>query len=122
MAEQGFFKNLVNKLPYQTMDFNAVMQDLNPKYSTFQDTGMRRVEALAKNSIFYNNDFNNQGAGQIAVDPDTGLPSTLQKLHTPSLGREETEASSTPWMRHISRWKKRLEERLCGHILHSLRM
>ena len=68
MAEQGFFKNLVNKLPYQTMDFNAVMQDLNPKYSTFQDTGMRRVEALAKNSIFYNNDFNNQGAGQIAVD------------------------------------------------------
>jgi hypothetical protein len=68
MAEQGFFKNLVNKLPYQTMDFNAVMQDLNPKYNTFQDTGMRRVEALAKNSIFYNNDFNNQGAGQIAVD------------------------------------------------------
>ncbi len=29
---------------------------------------MRRVEALAKNSIFYNNDFNNTGAGQVSVD------------------------------------------------------
>ena len=69
MAEQqGFFKNIINKLPYQSVDFNVVMQDLNPKYTTFQDTGMRRVDALAKNSIFYNNDFNNTGAGQIAVD------------------------------------------------------
>jgi hypothetical protein len=69
MAEQqGFLKNIINKLPYQSVDFNVVMQDLNPKYTTFQDTGMRRVDALAKNSIFYNNDFNNTGAGQIAVD------------------------------------------------------
>ena len=69
MAEQqGFFKNIINKLPYQSVDFNVVMQDLNPKYTTFQDTGMRRVDALAKNSIFYNNDFNNTGLGQIAVD------------------------------------------------------
>ena len=74
MAEQykkgqsGFLKNLVNKLPYQSLDFNKVLGDLNPKYNTFEDTGMRRVEALAKNSIFYNNDFNNTGTGQIAVD------------------------------------------------------
>ena len=63
MAEQykkgqsGFLKNLVNKLPYQSLDFNKVLGDLNPKYNTFEDTGMRRVEALAKNSIFYNNDL-----------------------------------------------------------------
>ena len=64
----GFFKNIVNKLPYQSVDFNKVLQDLNPKYDTFQDVGMRRVEALAKNSIFYNNEFNNTGAGQVSVD------------------------------------------------------
>ena len=66
--QSGFLKNLVNKLPYQSVDFNKVLGDLNPKYNTFEDTGMRRVEALAKNSIFYNNDFNNTGTGQIAVD------------------------------------------------------
>ena len=64
----GFLKNIVNKLPYQSVDFNKVLQDLNPKYDTFQDVGMRRVEALAKNSIFYNNEFNNTGAGQVSVD------------------------------------------------------
>ena len=66
--QSGFLKNLVNKLPYQSLDFNKVLGDLNPKYNTFEDTGMKRVEALAKNSIFYNNDFNNTGTGQIAVD------------------------------------------------------
>ena len=64
----GFLKNLVNKLPYQSVDFNKVLGDLNPKYNTFEETGMRRVEALAKNSIFYNNDYNNTGTGQIAID------------------------------------------------------
>ncbi len=67
-GQSGFLKNIVNKLPYQSVDFNKVLQDLNPKYDTFQETGMRRVEALAKNSIFYNNEFNNTGAGQISVD------------------------------------------------------
>ncbi len=67
-APSGFLKNLVNKLPYQSVDFNKVLGDLNPKYDTFENTGMRRVEALAKNSVFYNNDFNNTGSGQIAID------------------------------------------------------
>ena len=72
MAEQGqqnnFFKNLVNKLPYQSLDFNNVINDLNPKYNEFQDVGMNRTEALAKNSIFYNNDFNNTPSGHVSVD------------------------------------------------------
>ena len=55
----GFFKNIASKLPYQSVDLNRVLQDLNPKYNTFEDAGMRRVEALSKNSIFYNNDYNN---------------------------------------------------------------
>ena len=67
-GQSGFLKNLVNKLPYQSVDFNKVLGDLNPKYNTFEETGMRRVEALAKNSVFYNNDFNNTGTGQIAID------------------------------------------------------
>ena len=67
-GQSGFLKNLVNKLPYQSVDFNKVLGDLNPQYNTFEETGMRRVEALAKNSVFYNNDFNNTGSGQIAID------------------------------------------------------
>ncbi len=64
----GFFKNIANKLPYQSLDFNNVINDLNPKYSSFQDVGMNRTEALAKNSIFYNNDFNSTPSGHISVD------------------------------------------------------
>ena len=64
----GFFKNLVNKLPYQSLDFNNVINDLNPKYNQFQDIGMNRTEALAKNSIFYNNDFNSTPSGHVSVD------------------------------------------------------
>ena len=64
----GFFKNIANKLPYQSLDFNNVINDLNPKYSSFQDVGMNRTEALAKNSIFYNNDFNSKPSGHVSVD------------------------------------------------------
>jgi len=66
--QSGFFKNLVNKLPYQSLDFNNVINDLNPKYNQFQDVGMNRTEALAKNSIFYSNDYNNTPTGHISVD------------------------------------------------------
>lgn len=62
----GFFKNLVNKLPYQALDLNTVLAQLNPKYETFRDTGSRRTEALARNSIFYDNDYNNMPSGSIA--------------------------------------------------------
>jgi hypothetical protein len=62
----GFFKNITNKLPYQSLDFNAVLSQLNPKYEVFQDTGSRRVEALARQSIFYDNDYNNMPSGSIA--------------------------------------------------------
>ena len=67
-GQGGFLKNLVNKLPYQSVDFNKVLSDLNPKYQSFEDVGMKRTEALAKNSIFFNNEYNNTGTGQISVD------------------------------------------------------
>jgi len=66
--QSGFFKNILNKLPYQTVDFNKVLNDLNPKYNSFEEVGMKRTEALAKNSIFFNNEYNNTGSGQISVD------------------------------------------------------
>ena len=65
-ANSGFFKNLANKLPYQSLDLNAVLAQLNPKYDTFRDTGSRRAEALARQSIFYDNDYNNTASGSIA--------------------------------------------------------
>ena len=64
--QTGFFKNITNKLPYQALDLNAVIGQLNPKYEVFQDTGSRRTEALARQSIFYDNDYNNTPSGQIA--------------------------------------------------------
>jgi hypothetical protein len=62
----SFFKNITNKLPYQSLDLNAVLGQLNPKYEVFQDTGSRRTEALARQSIFYDNDYNNTPSGSIA--------------------------------------------------------
>ena len=65
-TDSGFFKNLANKLPYQALDLNKVLAELNPKYETFQDTGSRRAEALAKQSIFYDNDYNNTPSGSVS--------------------------------------------------------
>jgi hypothetical protein len=62
----SFFKNIANKLPYQALDLNSVLSQLNPKYETFQDTGSRRTEALARQSIFYDNEYNNTPSGSIA--------------------------------------------------------
>ena len=42
--QSGFFKNLVNKLPYQSLDFNNVINDLNPKYNQFQDVTLSAIE------------------------------------------------------------------------------
>ena len=65
-TDSSFFKNLANKLPYQALDLNKVLAELNPKYETFQDTGSRRAEALAKQSIFYDNDYNNTPSGSVS--------------------------------------------------------
>jgi len=65
-VSNGFFKNLVNKLPYQTLDLNGYLNQINPKYQIFQDTGSKRSEALARNSVFFDNDYNNTPSGSIA--------------------------------------------------------
>lgn len=65
-ASGGFFKNLASKLPYQTLDLNQYLAQLNPKYDIFQGTGSKRSEALARNSIFFDNEYNNTPSGAIA--------------------------------------------------------
>ena len=62
----GFFKNLASKLPYQTLDLNGYLNQINPRYQIFQDTGSKRSEALARNSVFFDNDYNNTPSGSIA--------------------------------------------------------
>ena len=64
----GIFKNITNKLPYQTPNANDIIGNLNPKYEVFQDTGVKRTEALAGQSVLYNNDYNNVAPGQFGTE------------------------------------------------------
>tara|TARA_R110001592_G_scaffold181319_2_gene424070 strand:- start:138 stop:1880 length:1743 start_codon:yes stop_codon:yes gene_type:complete len=64
----GIFKNITNKLPYQTPNADDIIGNLNPKYEVFQDTGMKRTEALAGQSVLYNNDYNNVAPGQFGTE------------------------------------------------------
>ena len=68
LFQSDIFKNITSKLPYQTPDANDIIGKLNPKYQIFQDTGVKRTEALANQSIFYNNDFNNTAHGQFGTE------------------------------------------------------
>lgn len=64
----NFMKSVANRLPYQTPNVEDLIGNLNPKYTEFQDTGVRRTEALANQSVFYSNDFNNVAAGQVSKE------------------------------------------------------
>lgn len=66
--QSGIFKNLANKLPYQTPSADDILSNLNPKYQVFQDTGVKRTEALANQSILYNNEYNNVPTGQFGTE------------------------------------------------------
>jgi hypothetical protein len=62
--------NYINsKLPYQSYTAIDTISKLNPKYRVFQDTGSRRTEALARQSISSNSEINNlDPAGIIGLD------------------------------------------------------
>jgi len=70
-----FGKNLMsyiqNKLPYSNI-IDPNQNDLNPKYKIFADTGIRRSEALAKNSISISNEYNNMPIGSMGKDTSFG--------------------------------------------------
>lgn len=60
-----------NKLPYSNIvDPNNEL--LNPKYRFFAKTGLRRPEALARQSISLSNDYNNSPIGSFGKDTTFG--------------------------------------------------
>jgi len=62
--ESTFGKSLMNYinsyLPYGSYNTLETIDKLNPKFTEFQDTGSRRTEALAKQSISSSTQFNNE--------------------------------------------------------------
>ena len=69
-----FGRNLMsyiqNRLPYSNI-VDPNNDALNPKYKIFSDTGLRRSEALAKQSISLSNEYNNMPIG--SMDKDTSF-------------------------------------------------
>lgn len=71
--ENTFGRSLMNyvnsRLPYQSYTVIDTLNKLNPKFKLFQDTGSKRTEALARQSISSNTGFNNiDPAGIIGLD------------------------------------------------------
>lgn len=62
---------LKNKFPH-SYDLLDTSSDLNPKYKYFQQVGMRRPEAVARNSVTFNNDYNTAAFADIWQDKSFG--------------------------------------------------
>ena len=60
-----------NKLPYTNI-IDTDNNSLNPKYKIFADVGLRRTEALVKNSISMSNEYNNLPIGAMNKDTSFG--------------------------------------------------
>lgn len=71
MYDRSMTNYLKNKIPfnYKIIDTDELK---NTKYKYFQKVGMRRPEALAKNSIALSNDFNNTAFSSIDQDRSFG--------------------------------------------------
>jgi len=65
---------LKNRLPYN-YNLLETEESKNPKYKYFQHVGMRRPEALAKNSVTLSNDFNNTAFS--AIDQDKSFSDVM---------------------------------------------
>lgn len=65
--EGSLSQNLKGRLPY---NYNVIdtAESKNTKYKYFQKVGMRRPEALSKNSVSLNNDYNNTPFASIERD------------------------------------------------------
>jgi hypothetical protein len=65
---QELMNYISSKLPYSGFDTNQMVQNLNPKYRYFEDTGMKRAEVLSRHSISQNFEFNNETVGTVSSD------------------------------------------------------
>ena len=71
--EATFGRSLMNyinsRLPYQSYTVVDTLNKLNPKFRTFQDTGSKRTEALARQSISSSTEYNSiDPAGIVGLD------------------------------------------------------
>ena len=71
MYDRSLTSYMKSRSPY---NYNVLDTDesKNTKYKYFQNVGMRRPEAIAKNSIALNNDFNNTAYSSIEQDKSFG--------------------------------------------------
>ena len=65
---RNFMQYVASKLPYNQSYVMDGVQDLNPKFKHFYNTGTKRDVALAKHSISQQVVSNDQGVGAIAID------------------------------------------------------
>ena len=65
---QELMNYISSKLPYSGFDTTQMVQNLNPKYRYFEDTGMKRSEVLSRHSVSQNFDFNNETVGTVSSD------------------------------------------------------
>ena len=56
---------IASKLPYSGFNVLDVTARRNPKYEVFDEIGVRRPEALARNSVTQDTEFNKQSIGEI---------------------------------------------------------
>jgi hypothetical protein len=66
--KQELMNYISSKLPYSGFDTTQMVQNLNPKYRYFEDTGMKRSEVLSRHSVSQNFDFNNETVGTVSSD------------------------------------------------------
>lgn len=70
-----FGRNLMsyiqNKLPYSNI-VDTENNELNPKYKTFANVGLKRSEALTRHSISLSNEYNNMPIGSMDKDNSFG--------------------------------------------------
>lgn len=59
--------------------------ELNPKYHAFKSAGIRRAEAVAKNSVALSNEFNNSATG--LFDRDNSFVSMMYSINDDKIGR-----------------------------------
>ena len=65
---RNFMQYVASKLPYNQSYVMDNVQDLNPKFKHFYNTGTKRDVALARHSISQQVVSNDQGVGAIAID------------------------------------------------------
>lgn len=60
-----FINSLKSLIPYKELELNPDIDELNPNYKAFNDTGVRRTDVLLNHSILYGKDRNDIVAGQV---------------------------------------------------------